>query len=253
MSNEYVQQQPAITSLKCYVIDDEQPAINRLAHYIGSTPGLEFIGSETDPMKAQVMLSSSPSLPDILFLDIEMRGVSGMKLAEMVMNKTQVIFTTGHSQFAADAYRVNAADYLLKPVSHHQFLEAVAKARASIIKLIPDAGAVVRMLFLKDSLTNQTHNINQNEIVYIKSIGNYSIVYLIDNSKVMHHMLLKRLQLQLWGERFVRIHKSYVININHIKFYQKNGTVELINDIKLQVGRTYRKNLKENIRKAHGS
>ena len=252
MLNENRQQQAVKNTLKCFIVDDEQAAINKLESFIKVTSGLELSGSETDPLKAKAMLSSRRQLPDILFLDIEMKGPFGLKLASLVMDKTFVVFTTGHSQFAVDAYRLNALDYLMKPISYPDFLEAVARCRLrkeSTDHLGKDDAS---LLFLKDSLSRQMIQVNQNDILYIQSIGNYCRVFLRNNTQLMPHMTLKQMLSLLTAVHFARIHKSYVINMKHVRFYEGNGAIQLANDTKLEVGRTFRKKLKEKIGRAHG-
>ncbi|SHN45432.1 LytTR family DNA-binding domain-containing protein [Chitinophaga sp. CF418] len=253
MLNVKAQQQAGKTLLKCFVIDDEQAAINKLESFIKITQGLEFMGAEKDPLKAQAMLSNEKALPDILFLDIEMKGPFGLKLGKMVMDKVLVVFTTGHSQFAVEAYRLNAIDYLMKPISYPLFLEAVAKCRFRKETVDHAAKDTTSLLFLKDSLSRQTTKVNQDEILYIQSIGNYCKVYFTNKQQIMPHISLKQILSQLRKERFARIHKSYIINMQHIEFYEGNGIVQLINKIKLEVGRTFRKKLKEKIKQAHGN
>lgn len=252
MLNANTQQQSRKALLKCFVIDDEPAAINKLQSFIKITQGLEFIGAEKDPLKAQAMLSNEKMLPDIIFLDIEMKGPFGLKLARLVMDKALVVFTTGHSQFAVEAYRLNAVDYLMKPINYPFFLEAVAKCRFQIENSGHAEKEDTSLLFLKDSLSGQIIKVNQEEIHYIQSIGNYCKVYFIGKPQIMPHMSLKQILSQLPSDRFIRIHKSYVINMKHIRFYEGNSTVQMANEIKLEVGRTFRKKLKEKIKGAHG-
>jgi DNA-binding LytR/AlgR family response regulator len=253
MPNETTQQYPVKNTLKCFVIDDEQAAINKLESFIKVTSGLEFSGYETDPLRAKAMLSREKQLPDILFLDIEMKGPLGLKLASLVMDKTFVVFTTGHSQFAVEAYRLNALDYLMKPISYPHFLEAVARCRTRKESTDPIEKDGANLLFLKDSLSRQIIQVNKNDILYIQSIGNYCRVYLRNNIQIMPHMTLKQILSQIEAVHFVRIHKSYVINMKHVRLYEGNGIIQLANEIKLEVGRTFRKKLKEKIRQAHGN
>ncbi|SDF61759.1 LytR/AlgR family response regulator transcription factor [Chitinophaga filiformis] len=252
MSNANTQRQPERTLLSCFVIDDEQAAINKLEYFIKITQGLDFIGAEKDPLKAHAMLSKEKGLPDVVFLDIEMKGPLGLKLARLVMNKVLVVFTTGHSQFAVEAYRLNAIDYLMKPITYPHFLEAVAKCRLKKETADHIAKDEASLLFLKDSLSGQTTKVNHDDILYIQSIGNYCKIYFTNKSQIMPHMALKQILSQLRSDRFIRIHKSYVINMKHIQFYEGNGTIKIVNDIKLEVGRTFKKDLKEKIKEAHG-
>jgi DNA-binding LytR/AlgR family response regulator len=252
MLNVNSQHQPGDRVLKCFVVDDEKAAINKLESFIKITPGLAYVGSETDPLKAQAILSIPGTSPDILFLDIEMKGPFGLKLAKQFMHKTLIVFTTGHSHFAADAYRVNAVDYLLKPITYSLFLEAVVKCKSWLEASGDRTGIPSDILFLKDALSGQIVKVNHDDITFIQSIGNYCHVHLKKKPKIMPHLALKQILSQLPVNYFARVHKSYVINIKHIQYYDGNATLELVNDIKLEVGRTFRKRLKEKMRQAHG-
>ena len=245
-------QHPIKTTLTSFIVDDEPAAIKKLEYFINATSSLVLSGFETDPIRAKAILSAVKQLPDILFLDIEMKGPYGLTLANQFMDKTHIVFTTGHSQFAVEAYRLNVLDYLMKPISYPDFLEAVARCRARKEASDQMETNEANLLFLKDSLSRQVMQINKNEILYIQSIGNYCKVYLRNNLQIMPHMTLKQILSQLTGAHFVRIHKSYVIHMKHIRLYEGNGTIQLANDTTLEVGRTFRKRLKEKISSAHG-
>ena len=112
-------------SLKCFVIDDEDHALEVIVGYVNATPSLELVGVEKDPVKALAKLDDSPVKPDIVFLDIEMPDLSGINIANYLKGQTMVIFTTAFEQFAVQAFEKDAIDYLLKPISYERFLEAV--------------------------------------------------------------------------------------------------------------------------------
>src|SRR5690606_26334351 len=101
-------------SYTCFIIDDEQHAIDVLTDYIGDTPGLTLIGTETNPVKALNLISSGEVNPAITFLDIDLPKLSGIKLNELIKDKTRVIFTTAFKDYAVEAFDVNALDFLLK-------------------------------------------------------------------------------------------------------------------------------------------
>lgn len=243
---------PEKALLKCFVIDDEQAAIDKLESFIKITSGLEFSGSEKDPLNSQAMLSIEKELPDIIFLDIEMKGPTGLRLARMVMDKTLIVFTTGHTQFAVEAYRLNAVDYLMKPITYPIFLEAIAKCRFRKESADHTDKDDANLLFIKDSLSGKVIKVSQHEIAYIQSIGNYCKVCLTGKPQIMPHVSLRQILSQLRTDLFVRIHKSYAVNLKYIRFYDGNGTVQLSNEMKLEVGRTFKKKLKEKIKLTHG-
>ena len=116
-----------MTSLRCFVVDDEPLAVKMLENFIARTPFLELVASFTDPVLA--LSEMRTQAPDLVFLDIQMPDLSGMELSRMVPAGTRIIFTTAFKQYAFESYEVSALDFLLKPIRYQKFLEAAEKAR----------------------------------------------------------------------------------------------------------------------------
>jgi DNA-binding LytR/AlgR family response regulator len=251
MLNVNVLPNSGIATLKCFVIDAEKEAAAKLEVYIRETPGLEFIEAGAGLPNVEKVLFNEGQPPDIVFLEVNAKDDHMLNLAKRLMGKACVVFTTIGNQFIVESYRLNVVDYLVKPLSYKLFLEAVGKCR--LMSEILGKSERPELLFLKDALSGKAMNVNQNEILYIQSIGNYCKVFFIDNKQIMPHLSLKQLLSRLNTAVFIRIHKSNVINLRHIRFYDGNGTVQLANEVKLEVGRTFKKMLKQKIKGAHGN
>src|ERR1700712_3590411 len=117
-----------MNNLTCYIVDDEEHGITVLKRLIESTPGLELIGTDTNPLEALQNIAAS-GWPDVLFLDIEMPEISGLQVADLSHPSTKVIFSTAHAQFAVDAFERKAFDYLMKPVTQERFLRSITQLR----------------------------------------------------------------------------------------------------------------------------
>ena len=119
--------------LTCYVIDDESHAIKSLVSYIQRTPLLQLTGTSEDPLQALAYFQEKKHYPDITFLDIEMPQLSGIELSAILRDKTAIVFTTAHPDFAIDAFELDISDYLLKPISFERFLKCVNKLNDRIL------------------------------------------------------------------------------------------------------------------------
>src|SRR5690349_14646007 len=118
--------------LRCYVIDDESHAIKSLVAYIQRTPILQLMGTSENPLDALSTFQQTNDYPDVTFLDIEMPQISGIELSNLLKNKTAVVFTTAHPDFAIEAFELDISDYLLKPISFERFLKCVTKINTRI-------------------------------------------------------------------------------------------------------------------------
>ncbi len=229
--------------LQCLAVDDEPHALKILNLYIEKTPFLELKKATTSPWEALEILLSEPV--DILFLDIQMDGLTGLQLLEIIGKKCPVILTTAYSEFALDGYDYQVEDYLLKPYSFDRFLKAVTKVQQKQISIpsfiskeeqvqqnIPDH------IFLKGDAKNKFHRLLINDILYIEGLKNY-VQFFCKEEKIITLQNLKTLEENLPSNQFIRIHKSYIININQIDLIDGNSLV--IQNKSLPIGSSYRK------------
>lgn len=229
--------------LKCYCVDDLAINFGSLVRFIDQTEGLELVGTETDSVKAMDDLQSGRIVPDIIFLDIDMPGVSGMELAEVVKSFSKIIFTTAYADYAAQSYEVDAVDYLVKPITYPRFIRAVDKVRQLLSGQSRSPEAVPEVIFLPGNGKGNYIKVITRDIRYINADSNYLKVY---TGTGMHYSYctMKTMIEALPPSIFVRVHNSYIINVNHIERIEMES-VEMVGGLNIPISRTY----KDGIRK----
>ena len=158
--------------LKCAIIDDEPLAVSLLKNYVEKTPFLELAGSYTSAIKAMEEITNGLQ-PDLLFLDIQMPEVNGLEFSRIIGDRCRTIFTTAFEQYAVDSYRVNALDYLLKPFSYSDFLQACEKARQwfELNQNRNSAPIIPQSIFVKSEY--KLIQIDLDKILYIEGLNVY--------------------------------------------------------------------------------
>lgn len=217
---------------KCLIADDEVPAHLVIKSHIENTPGLEFWASASNGKEALQLLQQQHF--DIVFLDINMPLVTGIEVMQQLPIRPATIITTAYSDYALDAYRHDAVDYLVKPISFPDFTKAITKA-----KIFCDAKKEIpsnKTLTLKTS--KEEFEVAAADVTCIESYGNYLKVYLADKQMpVVVYGALSAITNDL-DANFVRVHKSYIINSTQIQSI--NGAViKLIGGMQIPVGRKY--------------
>ena len=198
--------------LSCAIIDDEPLAVELMESYVRKTPFLELQGSFGSGVAAFGMLRDRPV--DLLFCDIQMPGLNGVEFSRMLPADTRVIFTTAFSRYAVEGFRVNAVDYLLKPISYADFLAAAQKA-LEWFELKRRAGAPaddLRSIFVKTEYR-------------LRQIELERILYIDEPHPVLSLMSLKSLEEQLPADRFIRVHRSYIVQPAKIRTIERNSIV----------------------------
>jgi len=223
--------------LTCYIVDDESGAIDLLKEYIGRMPGLELIGTSQDPMTALDQLTCEHA-PDITFIDIDMRLLSGLELAGMVNLYTMVVFTTAFPQYALQAFSKEAFDYMLKPINYDRFADCVHRAKRRITKRTKSSSAEIQDFFnIKSEIKGRMVRIKTDEVIYIEGAGNYITIYTRD-TKHMTYLTIKELVPYL-PINFARVHRSFIVNINYISVTER-AQVRLQNGVALVMGKNYK-------------
>jgi DNA-binding LytR/AlgR family response regulator len=221
----------------CYIIDDEPDAVDLLTDYISRTPGLELIGSNLNPLIALDEITGS-NAPDITFLDVDMRQLSGLELAGMVNLYTTVVFTTAFPEFALEAFEKEAFDYLLKPIDYERFARCIQKARRKINRPLPAGIAGSDDFFnIKSEIKGRMVKIRFDEVMYIEGAVNYIQIHTRDE-KHMTYITIKEIARHL-PDHFARIHRSFIVNINYIKVIER-GRLKLENGEDLTMGDHYK-------------
>ena len=210
--------------LSCAIIDDEPLAVELMESYVRKTPFLELQGSFGSGVAAFGMLRDRPV--DLLFCDIQMPGLNGVEFSRMLPADTRVIFTTAFSRYAVEGFRVNAVDYLLKPISYADFLAAAQKA-LEWFELKRRAGAPaddLRSIFVKTEY--RLRQIELERILYIEGLKDYVKIHVEDEPHpVLSLMSLKSLEEQLPADRFIRVHRSYIVQPAKIRTIERNRIV----------------------------
>ena len=233
--------------IRCLVVDDEQHAIDIIAHYISQTAYLELVSSTTNPVAAlQTVVTENI---DLIFLDIQMPELSGIDFVKAINGKAKVILTTAYSEFAIEGFELDVVDYLLKPIRFARFLTAVQKAVKDVAEktLDTDLSANEDYIFVKTESKGKLLKINLADIEYIEGMKNYVAIYR-GGQKTLVYTNLKDLVNHLPARQFIRVHKSFIIPINRITGIEgnhillKNVTAEIL------IGENYKADLMEIIR-----
>lgn len=224
--------------ITCIIVDDEPPAIRILQKYAEQLPGLECIATTTSALEALQLIEVHK--PDILFLDIQMRDLTGIQLSALIKDKVGIIFTTAYPQFAVEGFELNAIDYLLKPIAFSRFISAVEKARATIQQNGSKqniSSTEEEYFFIKTDGKNKFKRVEIADIFYIESIKNYIVIHTI-NEQIVTYNTLKYFEEKLPENLFIKIHKSFIIAFNKIE-KTDNNEVWLLQK-SLPVGDTYK-------------
>ncbi|MBW0177957.1 LytTR family DNA-binding domain-containing protein [Sediminibacterium sp.] len=202
------------TKISCLIIEDEPPAMQLLEDYIRKLPMLELKGKFYDAIEALEYLKKQPA--DIIFLDINLPGLSGLELAELIPKDQKIIFTTAYAEHALDSFSFHVIDYLLKPVSFKRFLQAIQKLQLHVspspVKEIQSAKQD-ELLFIKTGRT--VIRIQFSDIIYIEAHKEYLCIH----TGRQKHLVYKRMKEMAASlpDSFVRIHNSYIINLRHVQ------------------------------------
>lgn len=200
----------------CLIIDDEPLSRDVLRKYIGELKDLTLVAECRDAFEATAQLSAEQV--DLLFLDINMPGLSGISFARSLTISPLIIFTTAYPEYAVEGFELNALDYLVKPYSFERFLKAVNRAKERLLELKTE-GEVSRKIILKAD--KKIYAIDFSEMQYIEGQGDYIKIHLMDKMLVVHQTL-KSIVESLPEEEFMRIHKSYLVNLKQIEFIEGN-------------------------------
>ena len=198
-------------TISCAIIDDEPLAAGLLESYAKKTPFLELIGTYNSAIMAMKDLRDNPA--QLLLLDIQMPELSGIEFAKILPKETRIIFTTAFPQYAVEGYKVDALDYLLKPVSYEDFLKSTGKALDwfSVVQR-QDAYRRDRFMFVKTDYKLQ--RVNLDDILYIEGLKDYVRSYLKDGQRIMSLMSMKKLEEYLPKPEFLRTHRSYIVHMS---------------------------------------
>ncbi len=211
--------------LRTIALDDEPLALKLVTGYIQKTPFLELVGEFDNPLDATDFLSED--LVDLIILDIQMPDLTGVEFIRTLHNPPKIIFTTAFEKYAVEGFKLNAIDYLLKPFSYQEFLTAVQKTKKQIDleqAAIPSLDVNNQFLFLKSEY--KIRRINFSEILYIEGLKDYVKVCLEKEEKpILSINSIKLLEQKLPPDRFMRVHRSFIVNLEKIDLIERSRIV----------------------------
>ncbi len=227
--------------LSCAIIDDEPLAAELLASYVSKTPGLRLAGVYESAVTAMRELRERPV--DLLFLDIQMPELSGLEFATLLPKDTRIIFTTAFDRYAIDGYKVDAADYLLKPVSYDRFAASVNK----VIEWFETnerrkTAARDRFVYVKSEY--KLIRLDFDDILYIEGLKDYVKIYFEAPRKpVLSLVNMKRVEDCLPSPQFMRVHRSFIVNMAKVSMVDRGRIV--VGDVFIPVSESYKNQVQE--------
>jgi DNA-binding LytR/AlgR family response regulator len=226
--------------IRCIIVDDEPLALDLLADNIKQIPFLELVGSCKNAMEALTMLQTTPV--DLVFCDIQMPGLNGIKLVESLTVRPMFIFITAYEQFALQGYDLDLIDYLVKPVPFERFVKACNKAQERFV--LKNATATEHNTLDTDFIFVHVDyslvKIKVGEIRYIEALKDYVKIHFVDSIKkpLVVRMSMKNMEELLHQSFMLRIHKSFIINFTQVTAIRRNSI--FLNDIELTVSDQYK-------------
>ncbi|MDO9152388.1 MAG: LytTR family DNA-binding domain-containing protein [Paludibacter sp.] len=206
--------------MRCLAIDDEPLALQQISSYIDKTPFLEKVALCQSAFDAMEIIENE--LVHLLFVDINMPDLNGMDFIKSLSKKPQVIFTTAYSEYAIEGFQVDAIDYLLKPINYNSFLKAVNKAKTwfELTQWKEKAENETDEVFVKSDY--KVVKVRFEDILYVESANEYIKIYIDKNEPITTLMRLKIFEEQLPVKKFMRIHRSFIVNIEKISAIDRN-------------------------------
>ena len=237
-------------AMRCIAIDDEPLALRQIAGYISKIPTLELISTFRSAVVAKEWLKENEV--DLIFVDINMPDMTGVEFVQTLDSKAMVIFTTAYAEYAIEGFKLSAIDYLLKPFGLNEIVRATEKAQ-SLYELIQLQERVEKNQEQSEEVEEsaeesgvlsvhadrKTHIVKLSNIVYLESAGEYVRLHLADGTKLVTLFRLKNMESSLQSAQFMRVHRSYIINLDHVSGYTK-GRVFLTNEDYVPIGDSYK-------------
>ena len=233
--------------VRCIAIDDEPLALRQIKSYIERTETLELVATCRNAFEAQQILETEAV--DLIFVDINMPDMNGLDFVRSLTTTHYIVFTTAHAEFALEGFKLNAIDYLLKPFSYEEFMKAAQKV-ASLVDLVERCHAAESAIaqneaeeadkeFISVKADYKTQLVKIADIVYLESAGEYVRLHIEGSSTITTLFRLKNMETTLPQDTFLRVHRSYIVNIKRIASYTK-GRIFLDNGEYIPLGENYK-------------
>ena len=245
--------------VRCIAIDDEPMALRQIKSYIERTEQLELVAVCRSGMEAQEVLKTATA--DLLFVDINMPDMNGLEFVRSIDSGHYIVFTTAHPEFALEGFKLNAIDYLLKPFSYEEFMKATQKV-ISLVDLVERCHAAESAIAQNEAeaadkevisvkADYKTQLVKVADIVYLESAGEYVRLHIEGSSTITTLFRLKNMETTLPADGFLRVHRSYIVNLKRIASYTK-GRIFLDNGEYIPLGENYKERFLEYFNKMHG-
>ena len=223
--------------MNCIIIDDEQPARVLIREYVKKLPTLNLLGEFKSPIDAIAFLNEQQV--DLMFLDIQMPGLTGLEFIKTLQHSPKVILTTAYSEYALEGYELNVVDYLMKPIAFDRFLKAVNKA-LPMGGPSPSQEAQKEPKHIQLKSDGATHLVALEDILYIEGLREY-VTFYTHERKIITLESLANLEKQLPNLQFVRVHKSFIINKSKVESFSSSQL--RIGEKSIPIGKTYRESV----------
>jgi len=221
--------------IKCIAIDDEPLALRQIASYIGKTPYLELVEQFDNAIPAIAFIHENEV--DLMFVDINMPDLNGMDFVKSLKNPPKVIFTTAYEEYAVESYKVDAIDYLLKPINYRSFLQSSEKAKSRLTSNEININNKQDFLFIKSEY--KTVRVNLSDIKYIEGMREYVKIHFESQKPIMSLISMKKIASALSDNSFLRVHRSYIISLDKILAVERNRVI-FEKDIFIPVSEQYK-------------
>lgn len=220
--------------IRCLIVDDEPLAREILGQYVSQSDELQLVGTCKNANEVVELLQKESV--DVLFLDIQMPGISGMALMKSLENPPLVVFTTAYDQYAVEGYEVSAVDYLLKPISPDRFKKAVEKVK-DMIRYKKSSSNDLDYMFIRADY--QDIKVMFDDILYVEGLKDY-VKVVTKEKRIITLTNIKGMLEKLPQDRFIRVHKSYIVAKDKVQTVK--GTILTIDDKEIPIGLTFKDN-----------
>lgn len=234
-------------ALNCIIVDDEQLSVKIISNFIQQTGFLSLIAEFSNGVDAANYINDPKNKDiDIMFLDIQMPGMTGMELMKAFDNLPQIILISGHDNHAVEAFEHGVTDYLLKPITYPRFLKAVNRAKEEI--------ETQQQSIVSNSSTNhifikQSYNlikVESKNICWVEALGDYINIF-TDKDKFTVHSTMKNMESKLPRDTFLRVHRSYIVNINKVEKVDMDDGLLVVEKKLIPIGVSYKDTLMKTI------
>jgi len=229
-------------TIDCLIVDDEPLSLDLLEGYVEKTPFLNLAARCSSAIEAMAVMNQKKI--DLVFLDIHMPDLNGLEFSRLIKDETRIIFITAYEEYALSGYKVEALDYLVKPVSYQEFLSAANKAKKyfDLVNTKTPENKAGDSIFIKSEY--RIIQIRLDDIIYIEGEKDYVKIYLSAQPKpIMSLMSMKSLEDQLPSSGFMRVHRSYIVNLNKIKTIERDRII--FGDVYIPISDKYKNDFQE--------